>query len=91
VTNPDFRDLFSALSAEAAEFLVVGAHAVMVYTEPRYTKDLVVAHCGTGSLIGGDTSCRSRVAAGRAAHLVVSESVVPHTSTARLGSRPLTF
>jgi hypothetical protein len=41
-TNPDFRDLFSALSAEAAEFLVVGAHAVMVYTSPRYTKDLDV-------------------------------------------------
>ena len=28
-TNPDFRDLLSALSAEGAEFLVVGAHAVM--------------------------------------------------------------
>lgn len=39
-TNPDFKDLFSALSAEGAEFLVVGAHAVMFYTEPRYTKDL---------------------------------------------------
>ena len=39
-TNPDFRDLFSALSAEDAEFLVVGAHAVMFFTEPRYTKDL---------------------------------------------------
>lgn len=40
--NPDFRDLFSALFDEAAEFIVVGAHAVMFYTEPRYTKDLDV-------------------------------------------------
>ena len=39
-TNPDFRDLLSALSAEGAEFLIVGAHAVMLYTAPRYTKDL---------------------------------------------------
>lgn len=39
-TNPDFRDLLSALSDEGAEFLIVGAHAVMFYTEPRYTKDL---------------------------------------------------
>jgi hypothetical protein len=41
-TNPDFRDLFAALCDAQAEFLVVGAHAVMVYTEPRYTKDLDV-------------------------------------------------
>jgi hypothetical protein len=40
--NPDFRDLFSALFDEAAEFIVVGAHAVMFFTEPRYTKDLDV-------------------------------------------------
>jgi hypothetical protein len=41
-TNPDFKDLFSAFSAEGAEFIVVGAHAVMYFTEPRYTKDLDV-------------------------------------------------
>ncbi len=41
-SNPDFRDLFSALSAAAARFIVVGAHAVMYYTVPRYTKDLDV-------------------------------------------------
>ena len=40
--NPDFRDLFSALFDEGAEFIVVGAHAVMFFTEPRYTKDLDV-------------------------------------------------
>ena len=41
-TNPDFKDLLSALCAEAAEFIIVGAHAVMFYTVPRYTKDLDV-------------------------------------------------
>ena len=40
--NPDFKDLFSELYAAHAEFLVVGAHAVMFYTVPRYTKDLDV-------------------------------------------------
>jgi len=40
--NPDFRDLFSALSGEDAEFIVVGAHAVMFFTEPRYTTHLDV-------------------------------------------------
>jgi hypothetical protein len=41
-TNPDFRDLFAALSAHKADFLIVGGHAVMLYTQPRYTKDLDV-------------------------------------------------
>ena len=40
--NPDFKELFVALSDEKADFIVVGAHAVMVHTEPRYTKDLDV-------------------------------------------------
>lgn len=40
--NPDFSDLLSALNHAKARFLVVGAHAVGVHTEPRYTKDLDV-------------------------------------------------
>lgn len=40
--NPDFKELFAALYDEQVEFIVVGAHAVMVHTEPRYTKDLDV-------------------------------------------------
>jgi len=40
--NPDFRDLFSELSTVDARFLVVGAHAVMYHSVPRYTKDLDV-------------------------------------------------
>lgn len=38
-TNPDFRDLLSALSDTGADYLLVGGHAVMLYTSPRYTKD----------------------------------------------------
>jgi hypothetical protein len=34
-TNPDFRDLLSALSVEGSEFIIVGAHAVMFHTLPR--------------------------------------------------------
>jgi hypothetical protein len=32
--------MLSALSSEGVEFLLVGGRAVMVHTEPRYTKDL---------------------------------------------------
>src|SRR5438132_1459599 len=38
--NPDFRDLFSELSAAEARYLLVGGYAVMLYTVPRFTKDL---------------------------------------------------
>jgi hypothetical protein len=41
-TNPDFKDLFAAFNDAGVEYIVVGAHAVMVYTEPRYTNDLAV-------------------------------------------------
>ena len=39
-TNPDFKDLFRLFNDAGVEYLVVGAHAVVYYTEPRYTKDL---------------------------------------------------
>lgn len=38
--NPDFRDMLSALSDEAAEFLLVGAYALAVHGVPRGTGDL---------------------------------------------------
>lgn len=40
--NPDFKDLFSIFNEENVEYLVVGAHAVIYYSVPRYTKDLDV-------------------------------------------------
>lgn len=36
----DFEDLLHFLNAVGARYLLVGAHAVSYYTEPRYTKDL---------------------------------------------------
>lgn len=38
--NPDFRDMLSALSAEGAEFLIIGAYALAAHGMPRATKDL---------------------------------------------------
>ncbi|MEO5913229.1 MAG: hypothetical protein ABIS50_03280 [Luteolibacter sp.] len=38
--NSDFKDLLRIFEAEGVEYLIVGAYAVMHYTQPRYTKDL---------------------------------------------------
>ena len=38
--NKDFKELLRFLNQEKAEYLIVGAHAVIFYTEPRYTKDI---------------------------------------------------
>lgn len=40
--NPDFRDLFAALNAAGASYLLVGGYAVAFHAEPRFTKDLDV-------------------------------------------------
>ncbi len=40
--NPDFIDFLSALLAEEARFLVVGAHALAVHGVPRATGDIDV-------------------------------------------------
>lgn len=36
----DFRDLLRCLYEEQVRYLIIGAYAVMAYTEPRFTKDL---------------------------------------------------
>lgn len=38
--NSDFRDPLRDLNAAGVRYLIVGGYAVMVHTEPRYTKDL---------------------------------------------------
>ncbi len=38
--NSDFEELLSLFNANDVKYLVVGGYAVMLYTEPRYTKDL---------------------------------------------------
>ena len=40
--SSDYEDLFSTLNVYRIKYLVVGAHAVMFYSEPRFTKDLDV-------------------------------------------------
>lgn len=40
--NSDFKELLQAFNEHKVEYLVVGAYAVMHYTQPRYTKDLDV-------------------------------------------------
>ena len=39
-TNKDYENLLQLLHTARARFLVVGAYAVITYTEPGYTKDL---------------------------------------------------
>lgn len=36
----DYKGLLRALNAHKVRYLIVGAYAVVYYTEPRYTKDL---------------------------------------------------
>jgi predicted nucleotidyltransferase len=38
--NSDFKDLLRIFDEEGVEYLVVGAYAVIHYTQPRYTKDI---------------------------------------------------
>ena len=38
--NSDFKDLLQVFADEGVEYLVVGAYAVIHYTQPRYTKDI---------------------------------------------------
>ena len=40
--NPDYKDLLRILNSYHVRYLVIGAHALAFYTEPRYTKDLDV-------------------------------------------------
>ena len=36
----DYRDLFSILNRYKVKYIVIGAYAVVYYTQPRFTKDL---------------------------------------------------
>jgi hypothetical protein len=38
--NSDFRDLFAALNAVGATYLVVGGYALALHADPRFTKGL---------------------------------------------------
>ena len=38
--HSDYEDLFKILNIEKIKYLIVGAYAVMYYSQPRYTKDI---------------------------------------------------
>ena len=38
--SSDFEEPLKAFNASNVKYLIVGGHAVMLYSEPRYTKDL---------------------------------------------------
>ena len=42
MVSQDHEDLFKVLNAHKIKYIIVGAHAVMFYTEPRFTKDMDV-------------------------------------------------
>ncbi len=42
MVSSDYEDLFRILNAYKIKYLVVGAHAVAFYAQPRFTKDLDV-------------------------------------------------
>ncbi len=38
--SPDFKELLSIMDRHEVRYLVIGGYAVMLYSEPRWTKDL---------------------------------------------------
>jgi len=40
LTSPDFKELLNLFKKHNVKYMVVGGYAVMLYTEPRFTKDL---------------------------------------------------
>jgi hypothetical protein len=40
--NPDYKDLLRELNDRGVKYVVIGSHALIYYTEPRFTKDLDV-------------------------------------------------
>ena len=40
--SSDFEELLKTFNGNEVEYLIVGGYAMMLYTEPRYTKDLDV-------------------------------------------------
>ncbi|MCM8775246.1 MAG: nucleotidyltransferase [Candidatus Omnitrophica bacterium] len=40
MVSRDYEELFNILNGHKVKYLVIGAHAVIFYTEPRFTKDI---------------------------------------------------
>ena len=88
MVNPDFRDLFAALNEAHASYLVVGAHAVAFYAEPRYTKDLDVWVEATPEM--APRTLRALLAFGAPADLIEESDFAKPAITAQAKGRAAT-
>jgi hypothetical protein len=43
LTSPDFKELLRIFEKHSVRYLIVGGYAVMKYSEPRFTNDLIRA------------------------------------------------
>jgi hypothetical protein len=84
---PDFEQLLAALNAEHADYLVIGAYAVMIHAQPRATKDLDI-------LIGSDLNnaaavWRALAAFGAPLHDVTPANLIEPGTFFRMGAPPI--
>jgi hypothetical protein len=84
---PDFEQLLAALNAENANYLIVGAYAVMIHAQPRGTKDLDI-------LIGPDPDnalavFRALAKFGAPLKDVTPEGLVEPNTFFRMGTPPM--
>jgi hypothetical protein len=61
--SSDYKDLLSTFNAAGVRYPIVGGYAVMIHTEPRYTKDLDIWVEPPGAALKGRStrSARSRL------------------------------
>ena len=84
---PDFEQLLTILNAENAEYLVIGAYAVMIHAQPRATKDLDI-------LIGSDLNnaeavWRALAKFGAPLHDVTPAALIEPGTFFRMGTPPI--
>lgn len=61
----DFKELLSVLEKHEVRYLVIGGYAVMLYSEPRWTKDLdlwIAIDAANANAIFNALKCRSNPA-----------------------------
>ena len=85
--NSDFEELLSIFNENSVRYLVVGGHAVMLYTEPRYTKDLYIWI--DASLENADRVYRSLVAFGAPLAGLTAKDFAEEGSLYQMGISPV--
>ncbi len=84
--NPDFKDLLSVLNTEGVEYLITGAHAVIAYTEPRFTKDLDILVRPTPD--NAQKVCRALIKFGAPLNKIKTEDFLDVSLVYQLGIAP---